>query len=103
MTTPTFGSMVQNGKLAASALALESELKSVLLPTFGRPTMPQEKPMGCASIASGRTFGNVPGWSGALGLGREARESPEHGRGGGRVLRDEAIRVDALRRECPAP
>ncbi len=32
-------------KLAASALALESELKSVLLPTLGRPTMPQEKPM----------------------------------------------------------
>src|SRR3954464_11108411 len=42
---PTFGSIVQNGKLAASALALESELKSVLLPTLGRPTMPQEKPI----------------------------------------------------------
>jgi hypothetical protein len=25
---------------------LERELKSVLLPTFGRPTMPHEKPMG---------------------------------------------------------
>jgi hypothetical protein len=42
---PTFGSMVQKGKFAASAFALESELKSVLLPTFGKPTMPQEKPM----------------------------------------------------------
>ena len=46
---PTFGSIVQNGKFCASALALESELNSVLLPTFGRPTMPQEKPMAPAS------------------------------------------------------
>jgi hypothetical protein len=42
---PTFGSIVQNGKFAASAFAFESELKSVLLPTFGRPTIPQEKPI----------------------------------------------------------
>src|ERR1041385_3411434 len=45
-TMPTLGSTVQNGKFAASAFADDSELKSVLLPTFGSPTMPQEKPMG---------------------------------------------------------
>src|SRR6186713_712725 len=44
-TTPTFGSTVQNGKFAASALADESELKRVLLPTLGNPTMPHENPM----------------------------------------------------------
>jgi hypothetical protein len=36
---------VQNGKFAASALAFDSELNKVLLPTFGRPTIPQEKPI----------------------------------------------------------
>ena len=44
-TMPTFGSIVQNGKFAASALAFDSELNKVLLPTFGRPTIPQEKPI----------------------------------------------------------
>src|SRR5690606_36638918 len=44
-TTPTFGSMVQNGKLAAAMPALVSALKSVDLPTFGRPTMPHWMPM----------------------------------------------------------
>src|SRR6185437_916158 len=39
-TTPTFGSMVQNGKFAAAMPALVSALKSVDLPTLGRPTMP---------------------------------------------------------------
>ena len=38
--TPTLGSMVQKGKLAEAALALERQLKRVDLPTFGRPTMP---------------------------------------------------------------
>ena len=38
--TPTLGSMVQNGKLAAWALALERQLKRVDLPTLGNPTMP---------------------------------------------------------------
>ena len=33
-------SMVQKGKLAASAFALESALNNVDLPTFGSPTMP---------------------------------------------------------------
>jgi hypothetical protein len=37
--------IVQNGKFAASALAFDSELNKVLLPTFGRPTIPQEKPI----------------------------------------------------------
>ena len=38
--TPTFGSMVQNGKLADCALVLLRQLKRVDLPTLGRPTMP---------------------------------------------------------------
>jgi hypothetical protein len=38
--TPTLGSMVQNGKLAASALLFEIELKSVDFPTLGNPTIP---------------------------------------------------------------
>jgi hypothetical protein len=40
-----FGSIVQKGKLAAAALAEVSALKMVDLPTFGRPTIPQVKPM----------------------------------------------------------
>jgi hypothetical protein len=44
-TTPTLGSMVQNGKLAAAMPALVNALKSVDLPTFGRPTMPHWMPM----------------------------------------------------------
>lgn len=41
--TPTLGSIVQKGKLAAWAFALERQLKSVDLPTLGRPTMPHCK------------------------------------------------------------
>ena len=36
----TFGSMVQNGKFSAATLMLQSKLKNVDLPTFGRPTTP---------------------------------------------------------------
>src|ERR1700760_680373 len=43
--TPTFGSMVQNGKLAACALAFDKLLKSVDLPTLGKPTIPHCKPI----------------------------------------------------------
>src|SRR5690554_2545307 len=39
-TIPIFGSMVQNGKLALCALALDKQLKRVDFPTFGNPTMP---------------------------------------------------------------
>lgn len=46
-TTPVFGSMVQNGKLAASMPALVSALNRVDLPTLGRPTIPHLKPMNC--------------------------------------------------------
>jgi len=35
-----FGSMVQKGKLADWALALERQLKRVDFPTFGNPTIP---------------------------------------------------------------
>jgi hypothetical protein len=40
---PMFGSMVQNGKLADWALALDKQLKSVDLPTLGNPTIPHFK------------------------------------------------------------
>jgi hypothetical protein len=39
-TTPIFGSMVQKGKLALCAFALDKQLKSVDLPTLGKPTIP---------------------------------------------------------------
>ena len=40
-TSPTLGSMVQNGKFAACAAAVRvSALNSVDLPTFGSPTIP---------------------------------------------------------------
>ena len=38
--TPTFGSMVQNGKFADWALEFDRQLNRVDLPTFGNPTMP---------------------------------------------------------------
>ncbi len=44
-TTPTFGSMVQKGKLAAAMPARVNALKRVDLPTFGRPTMPHLMPI----------------------------------------------------------
>ena len=37
---PTFGSIVQNGKFAACALALDRQLNNVDLPTLGNPTIP---------------------------------------------------------------
>ncbi|MNV95439.1 hypothetical protein D3C71_1903300 [compost metagenome] len=44
-TTPVLGSMVQNGKLAASIPALVNALNRVDLPTLGRPTIPHLNPM----------------------------------------------------------
>src|SRR5690606_2536173 len=41
--TPTLGSIVQKGKFAACALALDKQLNNVDLPTFGRPTIPHCK------------------------------------------------------------
>jgi len=38
--TPTFGSIVQNGKFAACALAFDKQLNRVDLPTLGSPTIP---------------------------------------------------------------
>lgn len=38
--TPTFGSIVQNGKLADCAFAFDKQLKRVDFPTLGSPTMP---------------------------------------------------------------
>src|SRR6201994_3606678 len=43
--TPTFGSIVQNGKLAACALAFDKQLKRVDFPTLGKPTIPHCKPI----------------------------------------------------------
>ena len=44
-TIPVFGSIVQKGKFSAAIAALVKALKSVDLPTFGKPTIPQLKPM----------------------------------------------------------
>ncbi len=44
-TMPVFGSMVQNGKFSAAIAAFVNALNNVDLPTFGRPTIPQLKPM----------------------------------------------------------
>src|SRR5258705_2831800 len=44
-TMPQFGSIVQNGKFSAAMPALVSALNSVDLPTFGKPTIPQLKPI----------------------------------------------------------
>src|SRR5690606_7399267 len=52
-TTPTFGSIVQNGKLAAAMPALVSALKRVDLPTFGRPTMPHLMPIAIRDLEFG--------------------------------------------------
>jgi hypothetical protein len=41
--TPTLGSMVQKGKLAAVALAVDKQLKRVDFPTLGKPTIPHCK------------------------------------------------------------
>ena len=61
-TDPTLRSMVQNGKLAASAPALVSALNSVDLPTFGSPTMPQRKPISRRPPRrSGRAGATSPG------------------------------------------
>src|SRR3546814_422038 len=43
--TPTLGSMVQNGKFAACAFALERQLNKVDLPTLGKPTIPHWRAM----------------------------------------------------------
>jgi hypothetical protein len=37
---PIFGSMVQKGKFADCALALDKQLNKVDLPTLGKPTIP---------------------------------------------------------------
>src|SRR6056300_702253 len=44
-TTPALGSIVQKGKFCASIPAFVNALKSVDLPTLGRPTIPHLKPM----------------------------------------------------------
>ena len=40
LTTPRLGSMVQKGKLALCALALDRQLNNVDFPTLGNPTIP---------------------------------------------------------------
>ena len=44
-TIPVLGSMVQNGKVSAAMDDCVNALNNVDLPTFGRPTIPQLKPM----------------------------------------------------------
>src|SRR5688572_20961605 len=70
---PMFGSTVQNGKFAASALAEESALNRVLLPTLGRPTMPHENPM------AGRVYTRTGGIS-TLGAVKPRSRSPRRAR-----------------------
>jgi hypothetical protein len=43
---PTLGSMVQNGKFAACALALDKQLNKVDFPTLGSPTIPHFSDIG---------------------------------------------------------
>mmetsp|Transcript_114752 Transcript_114752/g.365977 ORF Transcript_114752/g.365977 Transcript_114752/m.365977 type:complete len:327 (-) Transcript_114752:47-1027(-) len=51
----TLGSMVQNGKFAASAFPFShNALKSVLLPTLGSPTMPVLRPRSCVRLTAPR-------------------------------------------------
>ena len=49
-TIPVFGSLVQKGKFSAAMPALVSALNRVDLPTFGKPTIPQLKPMSCLAV-----------------------------------------------------
>src|SRR5690554_4592507 len=44
-TMPVFGSMVQKGKFSAAIPDLVKALNRVDLPTLGKPTIPQLKPM----------------------------------------------------------
>ena len=53
--TPTFGSIVQKGKFADCAFALDKQLKSVDLPTLGKPTMPH-----CNAISLSCLFYIIP-------------------------------------------
>src|SRR5688500_17524462 len=93
-TTPTLGSMVQNGKFCACAFALESALNKVLLPTFGRPTTPSEKPMAVgepcsASVARRRprppTSAHLAAGLGYSSGNQEVDEPAQHARARGRV------------------
>ena len=44
-TIPVLGSLVQKGKFSAAIPALVKALNKVDLPTFGKPTIPQLKPI----------------------------------------------------------
>src|SRR5690606_33076071 len=67
-TTPTLGSIVANGSLAATAPAAVSALNSVDLPTLGRPTIPMARVMRGATLGVG---------------GSHAATVRAHGEGGG--------------------
>jgi hypothetical protein len=59
-TSPTFGSMVQNGKFAACAAAVRvSALNRVDLPTLGSPTIPILKPMTVSCYQSRLLLGSL--------------------------------------------
>ena len=51
--------MVQKGKFSASMPARVSALRSVDLPTFGSPTMPQWNPISAGPALPDRTFGRL--------------------------------------------
>src|SRR5690606_15626872 len=95
-TSPTLGSMVQKGKFAAWAAAVwVRALKSVDLPTLGRPTMPHLKPMenlGGVRRRRGETLGSRSVKSG--------EKSRLRGRGGAERTGFEAASQDGSR---PSP
>ena len=57
--TATLGSMVQKGKFPSCAPAAVRALNRVLLPTLGKPTIPQETLMRAERIASRRPPGSA--------------------------------------------
>jgi hypothetical protein len=65
--TPTLGSIVQNGKLAACAFALLKQLNKVDFPTLGKPTIPHCNAIflffGCWLLVVGKLL-----WSMVYGL-----------------------------------
>jgi len=56
------GSMVQNGKFALCALALDKQLNRVDLPTLGSPTMPHFKAIAIEVFSEWRRYAERDNW-----------------------------------------
>src|SRR5271156_5507119 len=73
-TRPIFASRVENGYFVASAAAVAvSALNKADLPTFGRPTMPQLKPIQIAFLTGEKAARPPRARSDDLESGRERR------------------------------